>query len=196
INNLFLKKYFDINGIGLVIKKMDEFPLLSEKLFFITLAECEKGKINFCYFTGRYFDELKDYGKATDLYKKACDGENMLGCAGLGLMYYEGSGVSQDKKKAVELLRKACAGGNMLGCVRLGWMYAIGSGVVQDTKKAVTFFTKACDGENMDGCSNLGAMYINGSGVPYDKKKAAELFKKACDGGVDAACEAFKLLSE
>ena len=65
----------------------------------------------------------KDFGKAVELYKKACDGGEMLGCGNLGSMYANGNGVKKDFGKAAELLKKACDGGDMNGCRNLGIMY-------------------------------------------------------------------------
>ncbi|MCI7582086.1 tetratricopeptide repeat protein, partial [Campylobacter sp.] len=57
--------------------------------------------------------------KAVELYKKACDGGNMLGCSNLGTMYAKGSGVEKDFSKAKQLFKKACDGGDMDGCRNL-----------------------------------------------------------------------------
>ena len=35
----------------------------------------------------------KDLGKAAELFKKACNGGEMLGCRNLGIMYDNGNGV-------------------------------------------------------------------------------------------------------
>ena len=57
-----------------------------------------------------------NYEKAKELYIKACDGGDMRACQNLGLIYYNGDGVRQDKVKAKELFGKACDGGYMNGC--------------------------------------------------------------------------------
>ena len=44
-----------------------------------------------------------DYQKAAELYQKACDGGEALGCGSLGHLYTEGHGVKQDYQKATEL---------------------------------------------------------------------------------------------
>ena len=48
------------------------------------------------YEQGEVFYNNKEYDKAAELYKKACDGGNMLGCYGLGDMYVGGDGVEKD----------------------------------------------------------------------------------------------------
>jgi len=38
----------------------------------------------------------KDLAKAVELYRKACDGGDMVGCSVLGFMYENGKGVGKD----------------------------------------------------------------------------------------------------
>ena len=38
----------------------------------------------------------KDFSKAVELYKKACDGGNMHGCRNLVVMHTNGNGVEKD----------------------------------------------------------------------------------------------------
>ena len=49
----------------------------------------------------------KDFSKAVQLFKKACDGGHMLGCHNLGVMYQKGNGVKKNEQKAAELYKKA-----------------------------------------------------------------------------------------
>ena len=62
---------------------------------------------------------------AVELYKKACDGGNMVGCGNLGIMYADGNGVEEDFSKAAKLLKKACDGGDMNGCRGLDIIYKL-----------------------------------------------------------------------
>ena len=117
------------------------------------------------YEQGIAFYNNKEYDKAVELYKKACDGGEVRGCSNLGVMYEYGNGVEKDFGKAAELSKKACDGGDMLGCSNLGSMYASGNGVEKDSDKAAELFKKACNDGEMLGCRNLGIMYDNGNGV-------------------------------
>ena len=81
------------------------------------------------YEQGEAFYNNKEYDKAVELYKKACDGGKMSGCYNLGVMYTNGNGVEKDLGKAAQLYKKACNGGEMLGCRNLGIMYDNGNGV-------------------------------------------------------------------
>ncbi|KYJ87529.1 tetratricopeptide repeat protein [Sulfurovum riftiae] len=59
----------------------------------------------------------KNYFKANQLYKKACDAKNPWGCSRLASSYYSGNGVRQDQNKAKELHGQACDLGLELGCI-------------------------------------------------------------------------------
>ena len=87
---------------------------------------------------------------------KQCASGDAGGCVSLGVMYVNGTGVTQDFFKAVELYQKACDGKNAMGCNNLGLMYVDGTGVTQDAVKALELFRKACDGQEANGCANLG----------------------------------------
>ena len=51
------------------------------------------------YEQGIAFYNNKEYDKAAELFKKACDGGEMLGCSNLGFMYAHGNGVEKTNKK-------------------------------------------------------------------------------------------------
>jgi TPR repeat protein len=63
--------------------------------------------------------EEKDYGKAFDFFKKACDMGDAKGCNNLGVMYMNGLGVGKDYHKAIELYSKACNMGDVMGCINM-----------------------------------------------------------------------------
>lgn len=95
-----------------------------------------------------------DYQKAAQLWQKACDEENALGCGGLGALYAEGKGVRQDYQKAAQLFQKACDGGEALGCNSLGILYKYGQGVRQNFSTAKEYYGKACDLGLQLGCDS------------------------------------------
>jgi TPR repeat protein len=74
---------------------------------------------------------------------QACDGGDALSCFNLGVMYYKGDGVEQNKVLAVQLFRKACDGGGASGCFNLGVMYRNGDGVVKNETTAADYLRRA-----------------------------------------------------
>ena len=95
-----------------------------------------------------------DYQKTLDLWQKACDKGNALGCGGLGALYAEGKGVRQDYQKAAQLYQKACDSGEAVGCLGLGALYQNGQGVKQDFSTAKQYYGKACDLGLQLGCDD------------------------------------------
>jgi len=65
---------------------------------------------------GKEADEKGDYQKAAELFQKACDGGEALGCLFSGLAYEDGQGVKQDFPTAKQYFGKACDLGLQLGC--------------------------------------------------------------------------------
>ena len=77
------------------------------------------------YEQGRAFYNNKEYDKAFESFKKACDSDIADGCRMLGWLYNYGNGVEKNEQKAVELYKKACDGGEMLGCRGLDVIYKL-----------------------------------------------------------------------
>ena len=65
------------------------------------------------YEQGKAFYNNKEYDKAFESFKKACDGGDMGGCRNLAIMYEKGKGVEEDFSKAAQLYIKACDGGEV-----------------------------------------------------------------------------------
>ena len=77
------------------------------------------------YEQGKAFYDNKEYDKAFEPLKKACDSDIADGCRMLGALYADGNGVEKDFSKAAELFKKACDGGNMHGCRSLDIIYRL-----------------------------------------------------------------------
>ena len=57
-----------------------------------------------------------DYQKAAELYQKACDSGETMGCFGLGVLYENGKGIRQNFSTAKQYYGKACDLGLQSGC--------------------------------------------------------------------------------
>jgi TIR domain/Sel1 repeat len=133
---------------------------------------------------------------AADLYHKACDRGNRLGCTDLGLMYYNGEGVAKDLNRAADLFQHSCDANGAAACTNLGVMYVRGEGVAKDRKRAADLFKRACDGGGALGCTKLGLMYARGENGTRDENRAADLYKGACDQGNAQGCNFLGMLYE
>ena len=75
------------------------------------------------YEQGEAFYNNKEYDKAFEPLKKACDSDIADGCRMLGALYANGIGAEKDLSKAEKLFKKACDGGDLDGCRNLAIMY-------------------------------------------------------------------------
>jgi len=121
-------------------------------------------------------------GEFEDTLKSAEQG-NVFAQNDLGVLYYEGKGVSQDYKKAVYWFTKSADQGDDLAQFNLGFMYRNGEGVPQDYKQAVYWYKKSSAQGNVSAQSDLGSMYDTGKGVTQDTKKAVYWYTKAAKQG-------------
>ena len=80
----------------------------------------------------------------------------------LGLMYFNGWGVTQDFQQAFIWAQKAAEQGDAKAQSNLGLMYFNGWGVVQDFKQAFIWTQKAAEQGYTKAQYNLGAMYREG----------------------------------
>jgi TPR repeat protein len=137
------------------------------------------------------------YSRAAQLHQDACEKKNdMMACAALGRLAFEGHGTPKDQAHALALFEKACDGGDATGCESLAFAYESGqSGRPKDITKAVTLHAKACDGGEDMGCENAGHIYEDGKGVKADKASAGRAYKTACDRGDQPACGAYERVS-
>ena len=101
----------------------------------------------------------------------------------LGLMYFNGDGVTQDHTEAVKWYTKAAEQGHAKAQYNLGVMYEKGEGVTRSFKEAVKWYTKAAE-QGLDSAQyNLGNMYKKGYGVSYNYTEALKWYTKAAEQG-------------
>ena len=79
----------------------------------------------------------------------------------LGFSYYNGEGVTQDKKEAVKWYRLAAEQGHALAQYNLGVSYDNGEGVTQDKEEAAKWYHLAAEQGDAWAQNNLGLLYNN-----------------------------------
>ncbi len=166
---------------------------------------CNNGNNDKCLELGIIYVEgkktTKDYKKAKEYFKKACDLENKFGCNNLAMLYEKGLGLKKDPTKAMNYYKKSCKLNYLESCNHLGNIYAgIYTGENKfDIKKnyfeAVKYHTKACDGNFLYSCVDLGSFYVEGKGVKSNHNTAKKFLKKACDGGEASGCDLLRTLN-
>ena len=119
--------------------------------------------------------------EAKFLFKKSCDGGNLDGCVGLGLVEQR-----DNIEKAASLYRKACDGENLNGCNKLGNLeYDRGNHA-----EAELLYRKTCAEGNLNGCNHLGHLEQDRGNL----EEAALLYRKTCDGGNFTGCRDLRRL--
>ena len=87
------------------------------------VSKCKGGDSAYCYIVGLWYDYGSEYDnveqdkrKAISYYSRGCVGGSSRSCNNLGVMYFRGDGIRQNKDTAKELFGKACDYGFMDGC--------------------------------------------------------------------------------
>jgi len=105
----------------------------------------------------------------------------------LGIMYFDGKGVTQDYQEAVKWYLLAAEQGNASAQYNLGLKYDYGKGVTQDYKEAVKWYLLAAEQGSASAQYNLGVMYDNGEGVIQDYVRANMWFILVTSKGEEKA---------
>ena len=74
-------------------------------------------------------------------------------------MYYDNTGIEQDKKTAQKFYVKACNLGHKKGCYLLDAVGTYGKRDIEDYLKAKQVFEDDCTNNNAKGCKLLAIMY-------------------------------------
>lgn len=76
-------------------------------------------------------------------YRLAADKGHADAQLNMGVMYFEGLGVSKDPQESVKWYVKAAEQGEAMALYNLGQMYLLGQGIPPDRDRAVQWFQKA-----------------------------------------------------
>ena len=88
----------------------------------------------------------------------AKQGDSAAQCS-LGLMYYNGQGVTQDYSEALRWYRTAVEQGNADAMFHIGWMYYLGTGVSKDLTEAKRWWEKSASQGNKFASDNLRNLF-------------------------------------
>jgi uncharacterized protein len=109
----------------------------------------------------------------------------------LGLYYFSGKWVAQDREKGKNLLKQAADAGDREARIRL-WMIALG----ERDRAAGTAFVDSLRRAGRDGSilaqAMLGYCYHKGIGVAASLPRSVEYYRKACQRGSKAAYNALR----
>ncbi|WP_162930109.1 SEL1-like repeat protein [Pseudophaeobacter sp. EL27] len=116
-----------------------------------------------------------DPGLAFRMIKEMVDTGLERARATLGLHYWEGTGVSQDRNTALELFEAAAVAGNRHAQLQLGYIHKDDG----DYLSAAYWFELAHDQGSGNAAFSLGVMHSFGDGVPRNDHLAHQFFYQA-----------------
>jgi TPR repeat protein len=114
----------------------------------------------------------------------------------IGIMYYKGEGVKQDKKEAAKWLLKSAEQGYGQAQFVLSVMYFTGDGIESNIPDAVKWIHKSAGNGFAEAQFRLGMMYINGDNVEKNKEQGVRWVKKAAKQGHMNAKKLLKVMGE
>lgn len=129
----------------------------------------------------RQYNDAGDYQAALNELKPLILNKNKKAQFLLGMMYYEGRGVTQDYQQAAYWYKKSAEQGDKRAQLIIGSMYFIGRGIPQDYKQAAFWYKMAAEQGSAQAQVNIGNMYRKGQGVIQDYKKAVLWYIKAAE---------------
>lgn len=124
-----------------------------------------------------------DFTTALKEWKPLAEQGNAIAQYNIGIMYLDGTGVTEDYQIAFKWLKLSADQGYTSSQERLGAMYHNGLGVTLDYQSAVKWYKLAAEQENTKAQFMLGLMYLIGRGVNQDGDRFAMWNLIAASGG-------------
>jgi len=117
----------------------------------------------------------KQYKIAMKALKPIAEKGNSEAQNTVGVMYYNGWGVSKNVNKAAKWYKLSADQGEKVAQFNLGNLYRKGQGVPKDLSKAISLYKLSADQGYRISQYNLGLCYFYGLGVQKDMNKAKKL---------------------
>lgn len=156
----------------------------------------DSNRADTCYQEGLAYEASKEYDKAVDCYREACQLGSIPAHKELAAMYYNGKGVEKSVEEALPLFRKAAEAGDADSQLIIGYSYHTGIGVEQDYKEALRWYALASEKKNDQAQYYIGLMYYKGNGLEQDIDTALMWFNLSAAAGNTAAKEALEKIQK
>lgn len=157
-------------------------------------SACEAGVDSACGNWGLLFEHglgvPTDIERATSLYAKACDADELDACARLGVALHR---RDLDRSRVTRSLTRACEGDVARGCTELARVLeerapAIAEHDAKHDARIDALFERACHLDDALGCFALGQRFASGARGEGRTDQAPALFDKACALGDQLGC--------
>ena len=138
------------------------------------------------YHMGMVAQQSGHHEVAVKLLTKAVDAGYPQAHVDLGILYWNGDGVTKDLAKAAEIFRRGMPHASSV--YHLALCYQQGAGVEKDLVETVRLYKIAADQGDGYALTNLGRMYSHAEGgLERDDEQAVKLWKLAAAKGVSQA---------
>ncbi len=150
-------------------------------------TQCERGNGASCVTLGTMMNEGNGVpidrtgARSVALWQKGCDLGDHVGCVGVAVRMFRGSGVAKNTEQSVVILKRECDAGSFYGCAQLAMVGAFE--LPQPTAQALPLGLRACNGGDAQGCLAVGRMYLLGKGAPRDLTRAKAYIEQSCQEG-------------
>lgn len=139
------------------LSELDSDVYSQDIAFYLNIAR-DKGFLDKYPEIADFYHGKSDFAKAKAYYEKSLHGDKTSegrGLYGLGNLYYNGDGVSQNYKKALNYFNKSYKLNDPKAAFSLGEMYENGYGVKMDKAKAYSYFKESCYMNYIRGCDAM-----------------------------------------
>ncbi len=131
--------------------------------------------------------EGKDPGEAIQMFRQCAEKGLAVAEAQLGLCFFFGDYVAQNKDSAVYWFSRAALQGESSAQCNLAQCYYYGEGTEKDLNQAFRWYLLAARQDDVQGMNNVAYMYERGIGTEPDSKKAHRYYKRAAEKGYSEA---------
>lgn len=132
-----------------------------------------------------------DYATAMKIFKANGSG---IANYNIGIMYYNGQGVNEDRQEAVKWMQKAAEQGYVNAQFFMGTAYDSGEVIQRNLPEAAKWYRKAAEQGHVRSQYNLALMYTNGEGVEKNRQEAIKWLRKAAAQGHENAKKLLKVM--
>ena len=124
-----------------------------------------------------------DYAAAIAIWEPYAHQGNREAQFAMGVLYFEGHGVSKNLDEALAWFRKAANSGHPTAMFNLGVAYWEGRGLNKNFSQAVDWWERAAESGDVASQYNLGLAYYLGKGAQKDIDKARSWLTQASEQG-------------
>jgi uncharacterized protein len=128
--------------------------------------------------------QRQDFDRAVEEFLPLAGRADPVAAYYLGMMHFEGRGVTRDAAVGTQWLTRAAEGGHTGAQLRLAAAYQAGESVAQDYRAAARWMREAAYGGNADAQYFLGRFHRDGRGVVQDDREAYEWIHRSVEYGL------------